>query len=444
MLRAVTAELDRSSAIETIWNARPLMNRLAGIVGGLVEVAPAPDEPAVACVAALGTDAARTALPGSALSFPLASGGGGIGRDQAAARALGEALERYAACQVDTRRLRVATWREAGGPHPAQYELFAQEQWADGLPYVRFHEDTVIEWVMGQDLRTGAPAWVPAKRVYLAPPPGGWTADIGPTVSTGLACARDRDTALLAALLEVIERDAFAVTWWRCLPTAPVRLPPRGPLADLVRHRFERNGLSFLFRLLPTDLGVTVILSLVLDRGAAGSVAAVGAAAHLDPAAALLKALLECVQTRAWLRQMGGGVGFDPGPSFEKVRRFRDHVRLYGRLDALAYLDFLVHASQREVGLADLPDASTSVRGDLAQCLDRLAGRTLTALAVDLTPPDLASCGFVVYRVLIPGMMDIAPSHTQRFLGSPRLAEVPARLGLRPGADLNPHPHPFP
>lgn len=444
MLRALAAEFDRAGALETLRRARPLINPLAGIVGGLIEAPPLPGEAAVACVAAVGTDAGRTALPGSDISYRLATGGGGVGPDQAAARALGEALERYAACCVDPAGLRLATWREVGGPHPARYELFAPEQWEAGLPYARFDEDTAIDWVLGEDLKAGIPVWVPAKRVYLAPPPGGWKAEIGPAVSTGLACARDSGTALLAGLLEVIERDAFALTWWRRLPTSPVRLPSGGPLAGLIADRFERTGLSFAVRLLPTDLGAHVILVLVLDPGAESSVAAVGAAAHLNPASALLKAMLEAVQTRAWLRQMGGGAAFDPGPSFENVHRFSDHVKCYGRPEALAYLDFLVHTSGPEVALADLPDLSRSVQEDLAYCLDRVAEQDLAALAVDLTPPDLAGCDFVAVRVLVPGALDIAPSHHHRFLGSRRLWDVPVRLGLSAEADLNPYPHPFP
>jgi len=444
MLSAVVAELDQAEAANTLDGAGRLTTPLAGVLGALATIPMPPDEPDVACVAAAGTDAARTALPDGRRSFVISASGVGLGHDQAAARAVGEVLERYSASFPDRADLVEATWSEVGGPHPDAYALFSAEQWQAGLPYVRFEENTVLEWVAAHSLMGGGMAWVPAKRVFLVERQEPWLANIGPAISTGLACARTRSAALLAALLEVVERDAFALTWWRQLPATPLLLPRSGPLASIVRERFGRSGLTFLYRLLPTDLGISVVLVVVLDPKAGSSVAAVGAAARLDPAAALLKALLEAVQTRTWLRQMGGGAGFDPGVGFANVRRFSDHVRLYGQPQSLTYLGFLVDSAANPVCLEDLHDASRSPEADLGYCLERLERRGLQALAVDLTTPDLAACGFVAVRVLVPGLLDIAPSHAQRFLGYSRLWEVPERLGLAGGCGLNPYPHPFP
>lgn len=444
MLSAVVDELDQAEAADTLDSAGRLTTPLAGVLGALATIPMPTDEPDVACVAAAGTDAARTALPDGRRSFVITASGAGLGWDRAAARAVGEVLERYSASFPDRTDMVEATWREVGGPHPDAYALFSDEQWQAGLPYARFAEDTVLEWVAAQNLTGGGEAWVPAKRVFLVGPAEPWLADIGPAISTGLACARTRSAALLAALLEVVERDAFALTWWRRLPTVPLLLPRSGPLASVVRDRFGRSGLVFLYRLLPTDLGISVVLVIVLDPKAGSSVAAVGAAARLDPEAALLKALLEAVQTRTWLRQMGGGAGFDPGAGFKNVRRFSDHVRLYGQPQSLAHLRFLVDSAATPVRLEEIRHASRSAEADLGYCLARLERQGLGALAVDLTTPDLAACGFVAVKVLVPGLLDIGPSHAQRFLGYSRLWEVPERLGLVGEAGLNPYPHPFP
>lgn len=444
MHSAVVAELDQSDAADTLEGAGCLTSPVSGLLGALADVPMPPEEPDIACVAAAGTDAARTALPEGRFSFVLSASGVGLGRDRAAARAVGEVLERYSASFPDRAEMLKATWREVGGPHPEAYAQFSPAQWQAGLPYVRFEEDTVLDWVRGRDLIGGDEAWVPAKRVFLTEPQEPWTANIGPTISTGLACARTHSGALLAALLEVVERDAFALTWWRRLPTTPVRLPRAGLLASIIRDRFEHSGLTFLYRLLPTDLGVSVVLAIALDTRDGSSVAAVGAAARLDPAAALLKALLEAVQTRAWLLQMGGSASFDPGPNFTNVRRFSDHVRLYGKMQSLRYLDFLTEADSAPVHIEELPNASGPVESDLACCLANLERTGVRALAVDLTTPDLAACGFAAVRVVVPGLLDIAPSHAHRFLGYKRLWEVPERLGLAGGRELNPYPHPFP
>lgn len=441
---AVLAEFDREEATATLQAARRLTNPIAGVVGSVFHIPLPYGEPDIACAAAVGTDAAwiNRARKGGPLS--QSSGGAGMVWEQAAARAIGEVLERYAASRTDLADLMVARWIDVGGPDPAAYALFSEAQRAEGVPYARFDEHTVLEWARATDLCTTAPSWVPAKLVYLAGGVRPWLADIGPATSTGTACARGRVGATLAGLLEAVERDAFAVTWWRCLPTAPVVLPRDGPLGRLFLERFVGDGLEFVIRLLPTDLEIPVVLVIVLDRAADRAVAAVGAAAHPDPARALLKALLEAVQTRIWLLQMGGGAGFDPGFGYARVRQFRDHVLLYGQRGSLPALSFLLDTPRPAVYLEDLPVHHRSTEADLAFCVDRLQRSGLRPLVVDLTTPELAASGFCVVKVMVPGLVNLAASHAYPFLGSRRLWEVPRRLGLDVGETLNPYPHPFP
>lgn len=444
MLRALAAELGGADASDALCRARRLIDPVAGIVGALREMPPPLDEPDVACVSAAGTDAARASRCDHDASLLLNSSGTGLLRSCAAARAVGEVFERYAASFPDRATFCTASWRELGGPHPDEYALFSSEQWAAGLPYARLEEATLLEWVRAEDLTSGDQAWVPAQRVFLVGPRPSWRADIGPATSTGLACAGSRTAAILAGLLEVVERDAFAITWWRELRATPLEPPACGPLSVVVQGRFRRSGLAFPARLLPTDLEIPVVLVIALDCSAAGSVAAVGAAARLDPAAAFLKALLEAVQTRTWLRQMGGGGGFDPGIGFANVRQYRHHVQLFGQPGSLPHLDFLVNSPACAVRLEGLPDPSGTPAADLAYCLERLRKAGLRVLAVDLTPPELEACGFHVVKVLIPGLVDVAPSHKHRFIGARRLREMPARMGLEAACGLKDYPHPFP
>lgn len=441
---AVLAEFDREEATATLQAARRLTNPIAGVVGSVIRIPLPYGEPDIACAAAVGSDAAWITRVRRGGPTSQSSGGAGMVWEQAAARAIGEVLERYAASRPDPEELRVARWADVGGPNPAAYSLFSEAQRAQGIPYARFDEHTNLEWVPATDMCTGVPAWAPAKMVYLASGARPWLVDIGPSTSTGAACARSRLDATLAGLLEVVERDAFAITWWRRLQTAPVALPHTGPMGRLFRERFACCGLEFVIRLLPTDLEIPVVLVIVLDRAADRAVAAVGAAAHRDPARALLKALLEAAQTRIWLLQMGGGAGFDPGPGYAHVRRFRDHVLLYGRRASLPALSFLLDTSRPAVYLEDLPVHHRSTEADLAFCVDRLQRSGLRPLVVDLTTPELAASGFCVVKVMVPGLVNLAASHAYPFLGSRRLWEVPARLGLAVCETLNPYPHPFP
>jgi ribosomal protein S12 methylthiotransferase accessory factor len=85
---------------------------------------------------------------------------------------------------------------------------------------------------------------------------------------------------------------------------------------------------------------------------------------------------------------------------------------------------------------------------ELAAVLERLHTGGREVLAVDLTPAALRPHGFRVVRALVPDLVPLSPPGHLAYLGSPRLFEVPRRLGdpapPRDAMDLNPDPHPFP
>ena len=127
---------------------------------------------------------------------------------------------------------------------------------------------------------------------------------------------------------------------------------------------------------------------------------------------------------------------------------FDDHVRLFGCLESIASVDFLVNSSA-EVDVDSVKTlGSTDTAGDLTRCLEALAARDFDVIVVDLTQPDVAALGFSVVKVLVPGLVDIHADHNYPFLGGKRLYTVPQILGYVDGEvreeALNPFPHPFP
>lgn len=382
-------------------------------------------------------------------AHPHAVSGGGSGATLAGARAaaIGEAVERYSASCIDADSLVVATARELGpaAVDPRRFALFSSRQYASpGFPYVRFDADTRISWVEGVRLPDGGPAWLPAQLAYLA--------DVGDDVricratSSGLACHTDRVDATLAALLEVLERDAFMLTW-----KARLSWPLLGWDANEELARFEARFVR------PTGLRAHAVdLSRIWDvpcaaavvRSEAGGTAplGVGAAAGVTVERAVSKALDEAARVRTWaqalLRQAA------PVPDASGIRDFDDHIRFYAdRRNAprVAFLD----GSRRRRDVAHVPPVRGATAGELIEALcGRLARRSASAYAVDLTAPDVRDAGAAVVRVVAPELCALDVEHEARLCGGRRLYDEPRRLGLRPHAltedELNPDPHPFP
>ena len=123
-----------------------------------------------------------------------------------------------------------------------------------------------------------------------------------------------------------------------------------------------------------------------------------------------------------------------------------DHMTFYSDPDRMRELDFLLHAPAKATA-----DVSTRFeRGpldELAVVLRSLQQRSLDAIVVDLTLPEIASAGLHVVRALVPGLIPL--TFGQRFVakGGARLYQVPVSVGYRATAlredELNPAPHPF-
>ena len=376
--------------------------------------------------------------------------GKGWSRQQARDSAVGEALERYAAMTWQPERRISSTYDglDRPGLHPRDLVLFADHQY-DVVPYQRWRPETELEWVPAQSLVTGEEVWIPLLATHLGYLPS-TEAALFPATSTGFAAWPDLAGATLRALLEVVERDAFAIAWSHRLPG---RCVAAGDVPDeqtsAIAALYARRGVEVVVHLLPCDTVATVALAIMWsDQPPA---AAIGVSAALDPVAAARSAVLEAGQVRPIL----GSSLRDPAvraraaelaamPS--KVTTLDDHDLLYADPRAAATgMRFL-----RDAPRQPWPDAAPVLaqgNDDLTDLTRSLATVAPDVLAVDLTPPDVAALGIHVVRGLVPGFVPIWFGADQARLGGRRLLEMPSRLGLRPGParldELNLDPHPL-
>ena len=379
---------------------------------------------------------------------PTRSGGSGATRRQAAAAAVGEALERYSLGAVPTDRLVVGSARELGtvAVEPERFALFSARQHGQpGFPFRPFTTETPIAWIEGRSLPDGRRALLPAELVFLghAPPPG--CASIGYATSSGAACAGRVDDALVRALCEVLERDAFMIVWASRLTLPAVDWSADETISVLDRTLFASVGLPYraidlsAFHRLPSLLGVVRA-----PRGCAGALG-VGAGTAATAERAWWKALSEAFAART------AGVKLalvaDPGRlRAHDVASFDDHIRYYAhRHGAAAFLD----ARAASTPVADLPrlEGGTAATQVAALCA-RVSAAGSTVYVVDVTASDVRALGLSVLKVLAPELCPLDAAHGARFLGGSRLYEAAWRLGLRKRPlreqDVNPAPHPFP
>ena len=372
--------------------------------------------------------------------------------------AVGEAMERYCGNAVPTnlRRATAADLAAAGHALAIGHALYSVDQYATpGFPFQPITDTTTIRWVSGIDLRHDSPVLVPAAFAYVNLPDR--TDPDPPLVSplyAGIAAGTSQDQARLAALLEVIERDAMTIWWYGRGPTVTIDVSD-DPVLHPVLAAPSSTALRYTFVTLPATVSVPVIGCFVEDT--AHGFVAFGSACRPDPAEAARKAAAEAIgqlalsadlddpdselwRSFAW-HPLGQHVYTDHrldrayldvfGPEWRSMTDLPANTQLY--LDPRVQ-DLVRHRWESADSIVSLNDLAVLRDPNPLQALiGQLASDGLQTVAVDLTASDVRRGGFVVSRVLVPGYVGNAPAAFP-LLGGSRLWQEPVRRGWEPTA----------
>ena len=348
--------------------------------------------------------------------------------------AVGEAVERYAAGRFDRSDLVRASAREMTGDLlvPEQLCPYGEAQYAEpGFPFSPVAETTPIDWVLGRWLDTREPVYVPALPTYYnyPAPPGERFCQV---TSNGLAAGATLDEAAMRAATELIERDAFMISWLTRRPGRRIQLDASidPEVREIARQLGARAGRLELY-LLDAGLHVPAVLCAAFGDGRRWPGATVSLASHLSPRVAIAKAILEQGQGGPYLRRLMEEKKHPVPARPQDVRTLTDHALYYipeERARAFAFLD-----RGDVVRAADLPEPEACSLDVLGR---RVGAAGLRIALVDVTSPDLAPTPFRVVRALGAGFQQIHFNHRLARLGNPRLRALAAD-------GLNPDPHPM-
>ncbi len=157
----------------------------------------------------------------------------------------------------------------------------------------RWTTDLPVRWREGWDVVSGTSTFVPDALVAAVPDP------MSPFVTgtNGLASGTHVLEALLSALLEVVERDG--VTWARTAGEAAGVDPTRvlATVAPPLAEALTRSGTIAEVFDATTELGIPTFVCHLSDGGD-GIGTSFGAGAALSPAVALVRSVVEAVQSR--------------------------------------------------------------------------------------------------------------------------------------------------
>lgn len=235
-------------------------------------------------------------------------------------------------------------------------------------PVSLMDDRSVLDWVEGWDLVSGAAALVPAAAVGLR----GWAADswhppMFLTTTNGLAGGNDHVEATLHGLLELVERNALA----RLVPGGGARVDPAtvGDRLGGVLERIRATGAEAVLERVPSVPG-TWTYTCWLVQPEMWQVFG-GSGCHTVAAIAAERALMEAVQSRG--STISGGRDDIPDWTFRRSGRAGAPPRP-------------ASDGQEPLPLADGPARPlAAVLDDVVGAVHRSTGRPV--IAVDLTPP---------------------------------------------------------
>lgn len=370
-----------------------------------------------------------------------------------------EGLERY--CGLEPRGKRTGAIfdsyanLQSDAFDPAKVGLHAPAQYArPDFPYQAYDRDTPMDWVWGYSLTEKRPILVPERLAYYSL--GGQDGFVYET-SNGCALGGNLVEAIFHGILEVVERDAFLITWYAKLPLPSIDLAVHTDpeLKWMVERIRVVAGYDMHLYNATMENGIPTVFVIAKNRKSSGLNLLCAAGAHLDPMRAVKGAMQE---TAGMLLRFDEKLEAERATYLQMlrdstlVRHMEDHSMLYGLPEAESRLAFLLGGKRpvQTFAQAFKWDAShTDLTDDLEDLLNLFSQLNLDVIVVDQTSPEIARNGLHCVKVLIPGMLPMTfGHHLTRLEGLDRVLRVPMALGYtdRPltREELNPYPHPFP
>lgn len=351
--------------------------------------------------------------------------GYGLYQEEALIRLLGETAERYALLSSSlsgSDQMIKASFNELAGTEnvlpwelinifsKADYEKLAQE----GAGYQALTKDDKISWlwcpslfdpeekicIPAQFLHPGLVFEVEEKRFITS-------------LSKGTAAHRTTKQALKAAIVEVMEADAFMLRWYTDLSTRKINVDDELLLELLSEVKGGLDCEVLLEDLSMPEFPVHVVNSVLQNtRGGAPTILN-GLGAGLEPKSVVYRTFAESLAIYPLGRY---GALFSPKNALQsKGREFGVHTNLDSNViewadpeNAREKLAFMQGRHSEEIGVSQLKDYSSGDDDELTLLLDSLRKISKFAVTLDVTPPDLVAMGWRVVRVFVPELVQFS------------------------------------
>lgn len=339
---------------------------------------------------------------------------------------------------------------ELGIHHPSQYAL-------PNFPFKKFDRFKKMNWVWGYSLTQKRPILVPETYAYYGLNyRDGVQNSFVYEISNGCALGGNILEAVLHAIFEIVERDAFLITWYTKLPLQKIQIDHINNLTiRLMIARFENlTGYKISLFDMTLDSGIPSVWAVARNSKNEGLNILCSAGCHLNREKAIENSLHELCgiliamqgkfeKRKDELKKMV--------KDFSLVKHMEDHSLLFGLRELEFEFDFLLEDRKaKDLKRFDSIEFTNNLSLDLIKVIQKFIDIGLDIIVVDQSAPELDISNLKCVKVIIPGMLPMTFGHDmRRIFQLPRLFNVPEKMGHKIANKnelLNNFaiPHPFP
>lgn len=345
--------------------------------------------------------------------------------------AVAEAIEHYCILSIQKSKLLRDTYEHLRerAIDPLRFLPFSTEQLKqEKFTKFRFDHKTPLNWLQGYSLTTKRKVLVPASVVYAKYDAVYYDEPVIQLPNnTGAACGESLEFALCRGIYEVVERDAYMISFVRNLPKRMIDVSQDDGLSQFKR-RIERYALEVYFLLTALDYPMPTIACLILDRTGSGPAVCTGLGGHRDIRHAIRTAGFEAVRRHISARDRFFRTIPLPMPQKYSFDWFLlEKQRLWSMPHMIAKAETFLGSDT--ISLQDSLGEFSMASHSVTQLVDRLKQLNCEAIMVDVTVPEVEAVGLKVIKVLIPEMVPLWRDERYPYLGIDRLITVPTKMG---------------
>lgn len=314
---------------------------------------------------------------------------------------------------------------------PLRFVPFSEQQLTrESYKEFRVSHKTPLNWIEGYSLTKKRKVLVPASLVYA-----NYQArarkepNIQIQISTGAACGPTLEFALYRGICEIIERDAYTISFANGLPKEVIDVDKANSLFAFKR-RIERYDLEVHFLSTKLDCLSFTVVCILLDGTGSGPAVSAGLGGSLDPTNALKTAALEAVRRHISVRDKFFRSKRSPMPLKNSPDWF------LAKKQILWSAPHMIKTAQSFLSGRRIPFEKLAKhkypkndKDRVKFLVDELKGKGYEVLYVDTTIPEVKKLGLTVVKVLIPEMVPLWKDERFPYLGIKRLYSVPGKLG---------------